>query len=154
MAYLKLPVWLLVFIVFRAGIVEELFYRGYAIERLESLGLHRFWAVVIPLAISGVAHWTGGWVNILIALALGVILAVFYVWRHDLVANMIAHVLALYRQRSLTLFRSENGIRKPRRKWRRPGTIRVSPPALPLTGECFALRCSKNLNPQFSPLPR
>jgi membrane protease YdiL (CAAX protease family) len=92
-AFSKLPVWLLVFIVFRAGIVEELFYRGYAIERIESLGLNQFWAVVIPLTIFGVAHWTGGWANILIALALGVILSVFYVWRRDLVANMIAHFL-------------------------------------------------------------
>ena len=74
-------------------IVEELFYRGYAIERIESLGLNRFWAVVIPLTIFAVAHWTGGWANILIALALGVILSVFYVWRRDLVANMIAHFL-------------------------------------------------------------
>jgi hypothetical protein len=92
-AFSKLPVWLLVFIVFRAGVVEELFYRGYAIERIESLRLNRFWAVVIPLTIFGVAHWTGGWANILIALALGVILSVFYVWRRDLVANMIAHFL-------------------------------------------------------------
>jgi len=92
-AFSKLPVWLLVFIVFRAGVAEELFYRGYAIERIESLGLNRFLAVVIPLTIFGVAHWTGGWANILIALALGVILSVFYVWRRDLVANMIAHFL-------------------------------------------------------------
>ena len=92
-AFSKLPVWLLVFIIFRAGVVEELFYRGYAIERLESLGLNRFWAVVIPLTIFGVGHWTGGWANILIALVLGVILSVFYVWRRDLVANMIAHFL-------------------------------------------------------------
>jgi hypothetical protein len=91
-AYMKLPV---VTRVHRlpCRIVEELFYLGYAIERLESLGLNRFWAVVIPLAIFGVAHWTGGWANILIALALGVILSVFYVWRRDLVANMIAHFL-------------------------------------------------------------
>jgi membrane protease YdiL (CAAX protease family) len=41
-AFSKLPVWLLVFIVFRAGVVEELFYRGYAIERIESLVLNRF----------------------------------------------------------------------------------------------------------------
>jgi membrane protease YdiL (CAAX protease family) len=49
--------------------------------------------VVIPLTIFGVAHWTGGWANILIALALGVILSVFYVRRRDLVAKMIAHFL-------------------------------------------------------------
>jgi membrane protease YdiL (CAAX protease family) len=92
-AFSKLPVWLLVFIVFRPGVVEELFYGGYAIERIESLGSNRFFAVVIPLTIFGVAHWTGGWANILIALALGVILSVFYVWRRDLVANMIAYFL-------------------------------------------------------------
>ena len=92
-AFSKLPVWLLILIILRAGVVEELFYRGYAIERLESLGLNRVWAVVIPLAIFGVGHWTGGWANILIALVLGVILSVFYLWRRDLVANMIAHFL-------------------------------------------------------------
>jgi uncharacterized protein len=92
-AFAKFPVWLVFLIIFRAGVVEELFYRGYAIERLESLGLNRVWAVVIPLAIFGVGHWTGGWANILIALVLGVILSVFYLWRRDLVANMIAHFL-------------------------------------------------------------
>ena len=92
-AFAKFPVWLVMLIIFRAGVVEELFYRGYAIERLESLGLNRVWAVVIPLAIFGVGHWTGGWANILIALVLGVILSVFYLWRRDLVANMIAHFL-------------------------------------------------------------
>ncbi len=92
-AFAKFPVWLVILIIFRAGVVEELFYRGYAIERLESLGLNRVWAVVIPLAIFGVGHWTGGWANILIALVLGVILSVFYLWRRDLVANMIAHFL-------------------------------------------------------------
>ena len=33
-----------------AGIGEELFYRGYAIERLQALGLSRFWAA-IPVLI-------------------------------------------------------------------------------------------------------
>jgi membrane protease YdiL (CAAX protease family) len=92
-AFSKLPVWLIVLIVIRAGIAEELFFRGYAIERLEMLGLGRFAAVAIPLVIFGVGHWTGGAANILIALALGLILSLFYVWRRDLVANMIAHFL-------------------------------------------------------------
>ena len=92
-AFSKLPVWLIVLIVIRAGIAEELFFRGYAIERLEMLGLGRFAAVAIPLVIFAVGHWTGGAANILIALALGLILSLFYVWRRDLVANMIAHFL-------------------------------------------------------------
>ena len=90
-AFSKLPVWLVVLIVIRAGFAEELFFRGYAIERLEMLGVGRVAAVVIPLAIFSIGHWTGGAANILIALALGLILSLFYVWRRDLVANMIAH---------------------------------------------------------------
>ena len=92
-AYMKLPVWFLVFIIFRAGIVEELFYRGYAIERLQLIGLGRFWSVAIPLVIFSLGHWSGGAANILIAFAAGLILTGFYLWRRDLVANMIGHGL-------------------------------------------------------------
>jgi membrane protease YdiL (CAAX protease family) len=52
----RLPLWLVTVIVFRAGIVEELFYRGYAIERLQSLGLGRWAAAIIPLVVFSVAH--------------------------------------------------------------------------------------------------
>jgi membrane protease YdiL (CAAX protease family) len=92
-AFSRLPLWLVTLIVIRAGVVEELFYRGYAIERLEALGLNRYLAAAIPLVIFSVGHWTGGWANIVIALALGAILSGFYLWRGDLVANMIAHFL-------------------------------------------------------------
>ena len=88
-----LPLWLVTLVVLRAGVVEELFYRGYAIERLQALGLNRQLAAAIPLVIFAVAHWTGGWANIVIALALGAVLSAFYLWRRDLVANMIAHFL-------------------------------------------------------------
>jgi membrane protease YdiL (CAAX protease family) len=92
-AFEKLPLWLVTLIVLRAGVVEELFYRGYAIERLQALGLGRFWAAAVPLIIFALGHWTGGWANIVIALALGAILAGFYLWRRDLAANMIGHGL-------------------------------------------------------------
>ena len=90
-AFEILPLWLITLIVFRAGVVEELFYRGYAIERLQMIGLGRFWSVTIPLVIFSLGHWSGGAANILIALAAGVILTGFYLWRRDLVANMIGH---------------------------------------------------------------
>ena len=89
----KLPVWVITAVVFRAGIVEELCYRGYAIERLHALGLPRGFAAGIPLVIFGLGHWTGGVLNIAIALLLGAILALFYLWRRDLAANMIGHTL-------------------------------------------------------------
>ena len=90
-AFEKLPLWLITLIVLRAGVVEELFYRGYAIERLQAVGLKPAWAAGIPLVIFALGHWTGGAANILIALALGAVLSGFYLWRRDLVANMIGH---------------------------------------------------------------
>src|SRR6266480_3487866 len=87
-AFEKLPLWLITLIVLRAGVVEELFYRGYAIERLQAIGLKPGWAAGIPLVIFALGHWTGGAANILIAMMLGAILSVFYLSRRDLVANM------------------------------------------------------------------
>ena len=92
-AFEKLPLWLITLIVIRAGVVEELFYRGYAIERLRLIGLGRFWSVIIPLVIFSLGHWSGGVANILIAFAAGALLTGFYLWRRDLVANMIGHGL-------------------------------------------------------------
>lgn len=92
-AFAKLPLWLITIVVTRAGIVEELFYRGYAIERLQSIGMSKWMAAAIPLVIFSVGHWTGGAANILIALVLGGVLTGFYLWRRDLVANMFAHFL-------------------------------------------------------------
>jgi membrane protease YdiL (CAAX protease family) len=92
-AFAKLPLWVVSIVVLRAGVVEELFFRGYAIERLQSLGFGRAAACIIPLAIFSVGHWTGGAANILIAFVLGAILTGFYVWRRDLVSNMFGHFL-------------------------------------------------------------
>ena len=92
-ALAKFPLWLVFLIILRAGVVEELFYRGYAIERLQLLGLNRYWAGVIPLLIFGFAHWTNGWANVVLALALGAVLTAVYLRRRDLIANMIGHCM-------------------------------------------------------------
>lgn len=92
-AFDKLPLWLITLIVIRAGVVEELFYRGYAIERLQLVGFPRAAAVSIPLIIFSLGHWTGGWSNVLIAFVIGAILTGFYLWRRDLPSNMFAHFL-------------------------------------------------------------
>jgi membrane protease YdiL (CAAX protease family) len=92
-SFAKLPLWLLFLIVLRAGIVEEFFYRAYAIDRLQKIGAGRTAAWLIPLIIFSVAHWTGGAANVLIAFVLGGILTAFYQWRRDLLANMFGHFL-------------------------------------------------------------
>jgi membrane protease YdiL (CAAX protease family) len=92
-AFDKLPLWAVSIVVLRAGVVEELFFRGYAIERLEMLGFGRVAACIIPLTIFSVGHWTGGAANILIAFVVGGVLTAFYLWRRDLVANMFGHFL-------------------------------------------------------------
>jgi membrane protease YdiL (CAAX protease family) len=57
------------------------------------VGLNRYWAGTIPLLIFGFAHGTNGWANIILALALGAVLTIVYLWRRDLVANIIGHFL-------------------------------------------------------------
>jgi membrane protease YdiL (CAAX protease family) len=89
----RLPLWVCVLIVFRAGIVEELFYRGYAIERLRAMGAGRFASAALPLFVFAVGHYVGAWVDVLQPLVLGGILTGFYLWRRDLVANILAHTL-------------------------------------------------------------
>jgi membrane protease YdiL (CAAX protease family) len=90
----KEPIWFETLAVIRSGIVEELFFRGYAIERLESIGCGRVLSAAVPLAIFAATHWTGGIPNIIIALVVGAVLTLFYLWRRDLVANMIGHGLS------------------------------------------------------------
>jgi membrane protease YdiL (CAAX protease family) len=90
----KIPIWFETLAVIRSGIVEELFFRGYAIERLESIGCGRVLSAAIPLAIFAATHWTGGIPNVIIALVVGMVLTLFYLWRRDLVANMIGHGLS------------------------------------------------------------
>jgi membrane protease YdiL (CAAX protease family) len=92
-AFAKLPLWVVTVVVIRAGVVEELCYRAYPIERLQALGFGRWISWSVPLVIFGLVHWTGGAANILIALVLGGILTAFYEWRRDLIANMFGHFL-------------------------------------------------------------
>lgn len=87
------PVWMTLLIVLRAGIVEEVFYRGYAIERLEMLTGNRIVATLLPLIAFAAFHYRQGLAGILIALVLGAILTAFYRWKRNLLANIVAHFL-------------------------------------------------------------
>ena len=88
-----LPVWHLAIAVAVGGTAEELLYRGYAIDRLTVLTGSVWAAAALSLIAFGLAHlpvW--GWGPALTTFVSGAILTAFFLWRHDLVANIIAHV--------------------------------------------------------------
>jgi membrane protease YdiL (CAAX protease family) len=87
------PPLVMTLVVVRAGIVEELFYRGYAIERLEWLTKSKWIAAVVPLTFFTLAHFKGGISGMAVALVLGAVLTFFYMWKRNLAANMIGHFL-------------------------------------------------------------
>lgn len=88
----KIPYWLQCLIVVRAAVSEELLFRGYAVERLQELTGSRIVAGVLSCTVftlDHVGYW--GWHHILVAGSAGAILTVFYLWRRNLWASMLAH---------------------------------------------------------------
>ncbi len=77
----------------RAGIAEEMFYRGFAFERLQSLTGSKLLAGLVPLMIFAMSHYRQGVGGIIAAFVLGGILTAFYIRYRDLLANMLAHFL-------------------------------------------------------------
>jgi CAAX protease family protein len=88
-----LPTWVILLVVVRAGFVEEFFYRGYALERLEALTRNRVVAVVIPLALFAVFHYRQGAGGIVIALLTGAVLTAVYLKKRNLWIGIVAHFL-------------------------------------------------------------
>ena len=89
-----LPPWFLVFAAITAGVVEETLFRGYALERLGELTGSYTLAGICTLAIFALIHlpfW--GWGPVVAFLIGGVVSTAFYVWRHDLMALIVAHAL-------------------------------------------------------------
>lgn len=87
----SVSLWATALTVARAGVAEEVFYRGYAIERLEALTGKTWIAALISLIFFAAFHYRQGWPGVLIALVVGAILTGFYLWKRNLVANIIAH---------------------------------------------------------------
>jgi membrane protease YdiL (CAAX protease family) len=87
-----LPLMLQLAIFVRAGVVEEILFRGYPIERLQELTGSKWIAALVPAAVfigSHYAFWGSGQ---LIVVAMGtIVLTALYMWRRDLACCMIAH---------------------------------------------------------------
>jgi membrane protease YdiL (CAAX protease family) len=89
----RLPVWYLCLAIVIGGVVEEVLYRGFAIERLAGLLDSPWLAALVTLTLFGLAHvplWGVG--PALTTVLSGGILTAFYLWHRDLVANVIGHV--------------------------------------------------------------
>lgn len=89
---LSTPLWFMVGLVIRAAIFEELFFRGFMIERLTEITGSRWPAAMLALAAFTFSH-LGGWgpAHLIVAGFGGLVLTALYLWRRDLLTNMIAH---------------------------------------------------------------
>jgi|HubBroStandDraft_4_1064222.scaffolds.fasta_scaffold251069_2 membrane protease YdiL (CAAX protease family) len=86
------PFWYRFILVLRAAVVEEILFRGYAIERLQELTGSILSAAVISWLTFTVTHLNSwGWAFLIYAGFHGVILTLLYVWRRNLSSNIIAH---------------------------------------------------------------
>ena len=85
------PLWATTITVLRAGVTEEAFYRGYALERLQSLTGRKSLAVVLTIVPFALFHFRQGPAGILIAGVTGMILALIYLKRRSLPAVMFTH---------------------------------------------------------------
>jgi len=91
---LALPFWMRLILVVRGVVAEELFFRGYAIERLQGLTRSRAIAGIISCAVFTYAHvGTWGWAHLFFAGFAGIVLTSLYLWRRNLWVNMIAHAI-------------------------------------------------------------
>jgi len=92
---IAVPFWLQYAMMLRAGVIEEILYRGYPIERIEGLTGRTWLAAVVSVAIFIAVHISYWGYAQLIVVAFGaVLLTALYLWRRDLPACMIAHFLA------------------------------------------------------------
>jgi uncharacterized protein len=85
--------WVVTVSMLRAGVAEEIFYRGFAIERLQNLTGSKLLAGLVPLTIFAMSHYRQGVGGIVAVFVLGGILTVFYMKYRDLLANITAHFL-------------------------------------------------------------
>ena len=78
----------------RAGVVEEIFFRGLAIEQLTVLIRSRWLSAFLATAVFVVIHALHfDWIQLIPIAAVAVVLAALYLWRRDLWANILAHII-------------------------------------------------------------
>lgn len=88
----SLPFATRVLLVVTAGVFEETLFRGYALERLASLLNSKWLAGAITVVVFALAHLPAvGLAHLLPVFIVSVFVTLLYIWRRDLVVNVIAH---------------------------------------------------------------
>jgi len=82
---------LAVVLVIVVAFVEETIFRGYLIRRFNSVSRQPWLAVVLSAVIFSIGHGYEGMAGVISIFALGVVLAVIYLWRKSLIAPMTIH---------------------------------------------------------------
>jgi membrane protease YdiL (CAAX protease family) len=88
-----MPPWFRVVVGLTGGMIEEIFYRGYAIERLATITGRAWLGGLISAVIFALSHvpvWGLGFA-LAADLPFGLLMTAFYLWRRDLLANILAH---------------------------------------------------------------
>lgn len=81
------------FITIRAGVAEEIFMRGFLLERFTAITGKKWMAFLLSTIPFGLLHYPQGYAGILISTVAGGLFALFYFWKKDLKSNIIAHFL-------------------------------------------------------------
>jgi membrane protease YdiL (CAAX protease family) len=85
------PFPLLLLIALRAGVVEEVLFRGYAFERIHDLTKSKWIAALVPLIIFTLAHLSWGVGHLVFVFFAGGLFMLVYISKRNLALIMIAH---------------------------------------------------------------
>ncbi len=92
--YASLPTWLNLSGLLANGIAEEVGFRGYAIERIEELTGSKMLGASVPFIFNVLVHapvW--GLYGMLTKAPILLLLVALYLWRRNLPACVLAHIL-------------------------------------------------------------
>ena len=82
------------FLAIRAGVIEEILFRGIAIEQITTLTGARWLAAIVTMVVFTVIHRLHfDWIQLIPIFFSAALLTGLYLWRRDLVANIIAHIM-------------------------------------------------------------
>ena len=90
---IAMPVWMRIFAVISAGVVEEVLFRGYAVTRLIQLLRNPVSAAIISSAAFAVLHLPMWGAGPSLSFFLGSLaMTAFFIWRRDLWTMILAHI--------------------------------------------------------------